>query len=821
MPTRICFARPKLEDTFSCIFLLLFLLTGLHGQTNFSLGADITDYCSNKQPGAIDLTVTGTDVYSVQWSTGEITEDIYNLAAGSYSVTVIDNYGCSITEIYDVSIGSACEMTITSSLVECEAFVDIEIIQNGVTIPDGQVTIRNEIGEIVPPSHAVDTDNLPLIFFAEITDAGDCCTNVSGLVGADDFPSCDYTASYQLVTQECKTFVDIDAFSAGDALPNNQFTITTDEGVLIDPSQLIPLTSATTLEFTIDVPATPCCEPVQLIVYPEEPTQSCDAVLNLSYEQIECTQFLVAQVVSNDVVLDPADYTLYDQNDEVVSMPHQIESWGEHQYHAIIDDSAAPCCGDIEHMSVITIPPPTICDASAEVYQNIKNPCLVNVAIIVVLTDGTQLTDADVDVLNPDQQIVSLNHQVAKQPNSFDYEVTVIYGSEVITLSIPIPAQDESCIKKDCLAELIVNEFNQTASGKNRFVELMVTGYCNCEQNSDISKFIIDDNNGDMVPPGSGVTFLNSPENIGATSGNLRFKEHSNWQAVPNGSLIVIAATLADLTNLGVNLDPTDIDQNSVYVLLASDTTYLEGNTQSWSTNFSRYGYFDSDYTEPNWEAISISDQVDGIQVRRPTGAFEDGLSAGFSNYTDTPVEGNHIGQGKYISTLQTQDINCQWIGDTISDFSDFSCNPASLEGWTPGHVNSNANESFRNGLLECSISVSSSRSDVPPVGSPAASQQGNRIQLEKLQSFLAVSPNPFSEGIKIKYKSAESGPARLRILSVRGETLLSRSFEIQNQQTSTLDLQIRHLSADALYLLEFSFPDGNISYVRLARVLN
>jgi hypothetical protein len=61
-------------------------------QTSFVVN-DIS--CNGLNDGAINLTVSGGfGPYTYLWSTGEITEDIFNLAIGTYSVTVTDANGC-------------------------------------------------------------------------------------------------------------------------------------------------------------------------------------------------------------------------------------------------------------------------------------------------------------------------------------------------------------------------------------------------------------------------------------------------------------------------------------------------------------------------------------------------------------------------------------------------------------------------------------------------------------------------------------------------------------------------------------------------------
>lgn len=47
--------------------------------------------CLNPNAGAIDLTITGTAPFDIQWSTGDTTEDISGVPAGAYTVSVTDS----------------------------------------------------------------------------------------------------------------------------------------------------------------------------------------------------------------------------------------------------------------------------------------------------------------------------------------------------------------------------------------------------------------------------------------------------------------------------------------------------------------------------------------------------------------------------------------------------------------------------------------------------------------------------------------------------------------------------------------------------------
>jgi gliding motility-associated-like protein len=76
--------------------------------------------CHGGTDGSIDITVTGGNPgYTYTWSNGEITEDISNLAAGSYQVTVSDTKNCTDSLALTIIEPAPVTGNTTSTAVTC------------------------------------------------------------------------------------------------------------------------------------------------------------------------------------------------------------------------------------------------------------------------------------------------------------------------------------------------------------------------------------------------------------------------------------------------------------------------------------------------------------------------------------------------------------------------------------------------------------------------------------------------------------------------------------------------------------------------------
>jgi uncharacterized protein (DUF2141 family) len=92
--------------------------------------------CSGMNNGSIDLTVNGGVVpYAYLWSNGAITQDIFNLAVGNYSVTITDANGCKLIKSKNVTMLSQMVCSFTKVNPTCNNDGSIDLTVTGGTSP--------------------------------------------------------------------------------------------------------------------------------------------------------------------------------------------------------------------------------------------------------------------------------------------------------------------------------------------------------------------------------------------------------------------------------------------------------------------------------------------------------------------------------------------------------------------------------------------------------------------------------------------------------------------------------------------------------------
>ncbi len=126
--------------------------------------------CNNSSSGSIDISVNGgAGNYTYAWSSGETTEDIDNLAPGTFQVTVTDDTSCTAVETISISEPAALQSSFDITDVDCfgESTGGIALNTSGGAAPyqynwsDG----------------STDTEILDVIagdYFLTITDANGC-----------------------------------------------------------------------------------------------------------------------------------------------------------------------------------------------------------------------------------------------------------------------------------------------------------------------------------------------------------------------------------------------------------------------------------------------------------------------------------------------------------------------------------------------------------------------------------------------------------------------------------------------------------------------
>lgn len=147
------------------------------------LSGIVTDVsCSGGNDGVINLSITGgTPPYKYSWSNARETEDIFNLSAGIYSVTIMDANGCSVNNVFTVTEPPFPILTngvVVDASSSSTANGSIDITVNGGT---GPYTYEWSNGEITEDLSAL----LPGVYVIIVTDANGCTFTTAFVV---DFP---------------------------------------------------------------------------------------------------------------------------------------------------------------------------------------------------------------------------------------------------------------------------------------------------------------------------------------------------------------------------------------------------------------------------------------------------------------------------------------------------------------------------------------------------------------------------------------------------------------------------------------------------------
>ncbi|MBC8301374.1 MAG: gliding motility-associated C-terminal domain-containing protein [Pelagibacterales bacterium] len=134
--------------------------------------------CYNDSSGSIDITISGgITPYTFSWSNGETTEDIPNLDAGSYTVTIMDNNLCVANTTFPITQPQQLNTSISITNIDCfgadNGSVDLTVSggtpsfsyswNNGMTTQD--------INNLIPGN-----------YYVIVTDANNCTDTANALI---------------------------------------------------------------------------------------------------------------------------------------------------------------------------------------------------------------------------------------------------------------------------------------------------------------------------------------------------------------------------------------------------------------------------------------------------------------------------------------------------------------------------------------------------------------------------------------------------------------------------------------------------------------
>ena len=231
---------------------------------------------------------------------------------------------------------------------------------------------------------------------------------------------------------------------------------------------------------------------------------------------------------------------------------------------------------------------------------------------------------------------------------------------------------------------LVVNEFSQGDMGAREYIELVVEGTRTCAGDSclDIRGWIIDDNNG-WCAAGAGQ---------GIATGHMRFSNDPNWSCVPFGSIILIYNSGDVNPSITLAPDPTDANNDNVYVVPSSSLFLEHTLTTPVSPSSAGYVYPAVAYTAGgNWSAVGLANGGDAVVITAPAnfGVAHYAIAYGSVSTGTATIYKAQSGAAKVYSLTDNQ--------YTVA--ASYAVGDAPIDE-TPGQPNSLANATWINTML-------------------------------------------------------------------------------------------------------------------------
>jgi gliding motility-associated-like protein len=151
--------------------------------------------CDDASSGAINLLISGgTEPYTVNWSNGATTEDLDNIPAGEYLVTVVDGNGCEATDTFTVIRPPEIVIEVdTETVVNCNAFTASQTFTAQVSGGVPPFTLNWSSGTVTGANNEMMTTSQNGLVILEATDALGCVTNYTFEVNVPEISDADFT----------------------------------------------------------------------------------------------------------------------------------------------------------------------------------------------------------------------------------------------------------------------------------------------------------------------------------------------------------------------------------------------------------------------------------------------------------------------------------------------------------------------------------------------------------------------------------------------------------------------------------------------------
>lgn len=180
-PHTISFNRPGIQQVLlsvtsvdGCIVSDVVEIEVVCCETQFDVSADVTDAtCPSTNDGSIDLNANSDfGITKVEWSTGDLSEDISGLFRGTYEVEITDGATCTLTRSFEVSADSV-QVTAGVTMPTCNGGTDGVInLQTFGGVGPYQITWADFPGET-----GTTLENLMVGDYAvTVADVNDCAT---------------------------------------------------------------------------------------------------------------------------------------------------------------------------------------------------------------------------------------------------------------------------------------------------------------------------------------------------------------------------------------------------------------------------------------------------------------------------------------------------------------------------------------------------------------------------------------------------------------------------------------------------------------------